>query len=201
MRSSNHRLAVCLLAASLVGLVTACGGNAATSPPPTPEPTPVITPDPHLKEPATADDVFNVIRSAGLPLSVNNATNGDGSTPMVKRINADIGNWPLIITQFRSGAALRTATKWDPKAAPRQGNPPFAFVGLNILIEFGPSTGTLATPDGTRVKQAERLAEVLDPLLWPIEQRSVSPVTVAIHGPSPSPSAASSSAALASTAP
>jgi hypothetical protein len=160
----------------------------------------VITPDPHLHDPATADDVFNVIRSAGLPLSVNNATKGPG--PMIKRINADIGNWPLVITQFRSGAALRSATKWDASRPPRQGNPPFTFVGLNILIEFGPSTGALATPDAPRVKQAERLAAVLDPLLWPIEQRSVTPMTFASHGsPSASMTPAPSSAAAASSAP
>jgi hypothetical protein len=195
MRTSGHRLVVCVLAASLVGLVAACGGNAAKSAPPTPQPTPVITPDPHLHDPATADAVFNVLRSVGLPLTVNNATNGQASAPIVKRINANIGGWPLLITQFRTSALLRSVTKWDAAKPPLQGNPPYAFVGLNILVEFGPTANGLARPDGTRVQQAETLVAVLDPLLSPLEQRSVSPVTVAKNGPPPASLPATPSAA------
>ena len=154
-------------------LVTACSSPPPSVVPVTPRPTPVITPDPHLTEPATADDIFMAIRVGDLPLSVTNATSGDATSPIVKRINADIGNWPLVISEFRTSALLRKALKWDPKKAVAQGNPPYAFVGLNILIEFGPVTGLPARPDALRQKQAEGLVGLIDPLLWPLEQRSI----------------------------
>jgi hypothetical protein len=166
-------------------------------------PTPVITPDPHLSEPATADELFTAIRSGGLPLSVNNATAGDATSPLIKRINAQIGNWPLIISEYRSSAALRAVTKWDAAQAPVQGDPPFAFVGLNLLVEFGPITGPLANPDAMRREQAEKLIALIDPLLWPLEQRSVVAIptrTAAVASPAPSAIPAAS-AAPASAAP
>lgn len=173
MRLSNHaaRLGAGAVIATL--LVTACGSTPPSVAPPTARPTPVITPDPHLTEPATADQIFVAIRVGDVPLSVNNATSGDPTSPIVKRINAAIGNWPLIITEFRSSAALRQATKWDATKPPTQGNAPYTFVGLNILIEFGPVTGVLAAPDADRQKQAKVLVDLIDPLLWPMEQRSV----------------------------
>lgn len=197
MRTSNHaalRL-VTLLAAFVAGLA-ACGSPAPSSPPPvTPRPTPVITPDPHLAEPATADEIFSAIRVGKLPLAVNNATAGDPNSPVVKRINADIGNWPLIITQFRTSELLRETMKWDAAKPPAQGNAPYTFVGLNIVIEFGPTTGKLATPDASRQEQAERLIALVDPLLWPLEQRSVAPLaTKTAPPPSGDPSAATAAA-------
>ena len=154
-------------------LLTACSSPPPSLVPVTPRPTPVITPDPHLTEPATADDVFRAIAKGKLPLNVTNASSGDPTSPIVKRINADIGNWPLIISEFRTSALLRKAVKWDPKKPVAQGNPPYAFVGLNILIEFGPVTGLLARPDAIRQQQAEGLVALVDPLLWPLEQRSL----------------------------
>lgn len=173
MRVSNHAARLGAVAVIATLLVTACGSTPPSVAPPTARPTPVITPDPHLTEPATADQIFVAIRVGDVPLSVNNATSGDPTSPIVKRINAAIGNWPLIITEFRSSAALRQATKWDPATPPTQGNAPYTFVGLNILIEFGPVTGVLAAPDADRQKQAKVLVDLIDPLLWPMEQRSV----------------------------
>ena len=193
MRVSNH--AIRAIFALIVGLslfLSACGSTVApSSAPPTAAPTPVITPDPHLTEPATSDQVFNAIRSGGLPLSVNNATAGGPESPIIKKINADIGNWPLLVTEFRSGAALRKATGWDPTKPPRQGNPPYAWVGLNILVEFGPATGKLVPPNDVRQAQAATLAALIDPLLWPLQQRSVVPIptrTAIPPSPPPSPS-------------
>jgi hypothetical protein len=160
-------------AAVAIMLLTACGSPPPSPSPATPRPTPVITPDPHLIEPATADDIFKAIRVGDLPLNVTNATAGDPTSPIVKRINADIGNWPLIISEFRTSDLLRRTTNWDPTKPPVQGSPPYAFVGLNILIEFGPITGVLARPDAMRQQQAEGLIALIDPLLWPLEQRSV----------------------------
>jgi predicted small lipoprotein YifL len=196
MRSSNHsaRGIRTLLVLVVVAGLAACGNAVPSSAPSaTPRPTPVITPDPHLTEPATADAIFGAIRVGQLPLAVNNATAGDPNSPVVKRINADIGNWPLIITQFRTSELLRETMKWDPAKPPAQGNAPYTFVGLNIVIEFGPTTGVLATPDASRQEQAERLVALVDPLLWPLEQRSVAPLptkTAAATSGDPSPATA-----------
>jgi hypothetical protein len=184
-------------------LVAGCSSAPITTARPTPRPTPVITPDPHLTEPATADQVFTAIRVGDLPLSINNATRGDSTSPIVKRINADIGNWPLVISEFRSSAALREATGWDASQPPGQGDPPYAWVGLNVLIEFGPVTGPLQAPDARRQDQARVLVDLLDPLLWPLEQRSVIRISTQTSPPA-SPAAASVAApsvAPASSAP
>lgn len=178
MRSSNRSgRGFRTLLATMTIVVVGCGNAVSSgSPPPSARPVPVITPDPHLTEPATADAVFNAIRVGKLPLSVNNASAGDTTSPIVKRINADIGNWPLIISQYRSSDVLRTTLKWDPTKPAAQGSAPYVFVGLNIVIEFGPTTGKLQTPDANRQEQAERLVALVDPLLWPLEQRSVAPL-------------------------
>ena len=197
MRSSNQSVQrlVTLVIAVTAGLAACASPAPSSAPPATPRPTPVITPEPHLTEPATADEIFTAIRVGKLPLSVNNATAGDPNSPVVKRINATVGNWPLIITEFRSIALLRETLKWDPANPPAQGNAPYTFVGLNIVIEFGPTTGVLATPDATRRDQAERLVALVDPLLWPLEQRSIAPLaTRTSPPPSIDPSAATAAA-------
>jgi hypothetical protein len=179
-------------------LLAGCSSAPPSSAPATARPAPAITPDPHLTEPATADEVFTAIRVGDLPLTVNNATSGDPNSPIVKRINADIGNWPLVISEFRSSAALRETTGWDGAAPPEQGDPPYSFVGLNVLIQFGPVTGPLQAPDVRRQDQARMLADLLDPLLWPMEQRSVVRLatrTVAPASGAPAGSAAPSAAA------
>ena len=163
MRVSNHRARrILALAPVLVvfATVAACGSTPAPSvaASPTAIPTPVITPDPHLSEPATADQIFNAIRRGDLPLSVNNATAGAANAPMVKQINAQVANWPLIITEFRNAALLRT------------------WVGMNIIVTFGPTTGAPTAPDATRQEQAKDVVALIDPLLWPLEQRSLTPI-------------------------
>lgn len=198
MRVSNHAARLAAGVAVAMMLVTACGSPPPSVAPPTPVPTPAITPDPHLTEPATADDIFRAIRVGDLPLNVTNANSGDPLSPVVKRINASIGNWPLIISEYRTSALLRAKYKWDPSKPPVQGNPPYAFVGLNILIEFGPTTGLLARPDDMRQKQAAGLVALIDPLLWPLEQRSVIPLVTKSAGPA---SASASGAIVASPAP
>jgi hypothetical protein len=193
MRVSNHatRLAAGVVVA--VMLVTACGSPPPSSAPPTVRPTPVITPDPHLTEPATADQVFAAIRAGDLDLLVNNAMSGGPGSAVVKRINGAIDNWPLVITQYQSSAILRTAGDWEPTKPPGQGNPPYAFVGLNILVEFGPNTGIVEAPGILRQEQATALVALLDPALWPLEQRSVIPVVTRTALPA-SPGASASSA-------
>jgi hypothetical protein len=192
MRVSNqsgraHGAAAALLAVML----TACAASVPSSaPPPTVAPTPVITPNPHLTDPATADAIFSAIRSAGLPLSTSNAFAGAPNAAVVKRINAAVDNWPLIITQYKNTATLRAAVKWDPSKPPAAGSPPYAFVGLNIMVAFGPPSGKPVPPDASRQAQALRLVGAMDPLLWPIQQRSVTPIpTSAPPAATPAPSA------------
>jgi hypothetical protein len=170
-----------------IGLTACASSVPSTAPSPTVAPTPVITPDPHLTEPATADAVFGAIRLAGLPLSVTNAIGGDPNSPIVKQINAAVDNWPLVITQYKDGKTLRTAAKWDPAKPPGSGNPPYAFVGLNIMISFGPTAGVAAPPDANRQAEAQRIIDVIDPLLWPLEQRTVRPVPTRTSVPSTAP--------------
>jgi len=172
--------------------LTAC---AASAPPPTPAPTvaptPVITPDPHLTDPATADEVVRAIGSTGLPLSLPNAIAGDAASPFVKRLNGALDNWPLTVTQYKSSATLRAAIKWDPAKPPADSNAPYLFVGLNILISFGPTSGRPVAPDPARQAEAQRLAAALDPLLWPLEQRSITPILTRLAPtPTPAPSTA-----------
>ncbi len=191
MRVSNRAARLAAGAVMATVLVTACGSPPPPSASPTVRPTPVITPNPHLTEPATADQVFRAVRAGDLDLQVNNATNGGADEPLVKRINAAVGNWPLVISEYRSGTVLRAAIGWDPGKPPAQGNSPYAFVGLNILVEFGPLTGIPAAPDFTRQGQAEAIVALLDPLLWPLEQRSMVPVVTRTAAPA-SPAASAS---------
>ena len=174
MRGSNHRVRGTLALAMLIAMssaVAACGSSAPPSvAPPTVAPTPVITPDPHLTVSATADQIFNAIRVGKLPLSVNNASVGAPGAPVIKQINAQIANWPLIITEYRSAQVLRDALKWDPTAGPKQGDPPYSWVAMNILIAFGPVTGKPTTPDADRQEQARALISLVDPLVWPISR-------------------------------
>ena len=178
--------------------LTACAASVPSSvPPPTVAPTPVITPDPHLTAPASASAIFNVIRPAGLPLSITNTIGGDPNSPIITQINAAVDNWPLIITQYKNTATLRAAVKWDPSKPPAAGSPPYAFVGLNIMVAFGPPSGKPVPPDASRQAQALRLVGALDPLLWPIQQRSVTPIpTSTPPAATPAPSAAKPKASV-----
>ena len=164
--------AVALLSLVLVVIAAGCGPAAVASSAPTPLPTPAPTPDPHLKEPVTADQVYLAIASGRMQLYPNNATTSEGS--IVKRINADLEGWTLRITAYTNATAMRKATTWKAGVAPGRGEAPYNFAALNIVIEFGPMSGVAPqVPDPRHQATAVRLVEVLDPLLWPIEQHSV----------------------------
>ena len=171
-----------------VVLVAACGQTAAQSAPPTPIPTPVITPDPHLTEPVTADQVFRILGSAKLGMKANNATLGGGNPEILKVINADIGNWPLRITEYRSSAALRKDLGWKAGAAPVRNEAPYGIAGLNVLVEFGPisTAGVPKAPEADRQQIAASIVAVLDPLLWPLTQHSVTSAPARTIEPRPS---------------
>ncbi len=187
------RLAATLIVA--LAVAAACADAPPSAPPPTAAPTPVITPDPHLADPATADQVFLALGAAGLRLTANNAASGPPDGPLVKRINATFLGWPLTVSQYRTTAALQELTAWAPDERPGQGEPSVAIAGLNILVEWGATTGAQPKdPAGPQIQGLIDLATAMDVLLSPLRARSV----VAVPGVvtvAPAPSAAPTSSA------
>ena len=184
-----------MLFVGLLGVgLAACGSPPPASIAPSSTPAPTATPDPHLVEPVSADDIFRDIGKGGLKISAVNANLGQGNPDIVKVINADLGGWPLRITQYRSSAILGRALAWTAGQRPGADEAPFAFAGLNILITFGPiSAAPPSAPDPARSQAATALVGVLDPLLWPLAQRSVTVIpsrtAAPIATPTPSPTA------------
>ena len=188
MRHSNHTGGGRRLPAVAVGvavlILAGCGASANGSVPPSAAPTPVVTPDPHLKEPVTADQIYTILAGAKLQVIANSANLGRGNPLIVKQINASIASWPMRITQYRSAADMTKALGWKPGQAPGGNEAPYAFAGLNVLIQVGPITQRPpATPDAMRQQSAAAVVAILDPLLWPLRQRSV----VAIPSRTPEP--------------
>jgi len=180
-----------------VVLVTlgACG----TAPSPTPQPIPVVTPsprpDPHLSDPTTGNLVYSALIAAGLRVVGNAAITSVGGAEPRRRINATFDSWPLIIEEYSTSKALAAATKITPTSTPRPGDPPFAFAGLNIRIEFGPTTEDKIPTNVTEptATAASDLAAALETIIGPIRQVAVAPVslpTLAAPAASASPEAA-----------
>jgi hypothetical protein len=180
-----------LAVAVAIGLLAgACGGGPPSTPPgsPTPIPTPAATPVIHLSEPAKADSVYLALLAAGLKIAPNNASSGGPGREPVKRINATYAGWPLAIIQFSSSKSLQAATKWKSGTKPGQGEASITFVGLNILVQWGPTTGTTPKePEGAQLAAAEALHRALDPLVSPLAARMIVPIPgVAVPTPEPS---------------
>lgn len=196
MRSRGaERLAALVTAGAIV--VAACGAGAPTPAPGTPRP--VVTPDPHLSSPALADDVWRALSRGGLRIVANNATAGEGGDEPVKRINATFLGWPLFVSQYASERALAKANDWEHGATPGDGEAPFTFAGMNILVTWGPSkTGRPPTkPDARKSAGLTDLIRVLDPLLSPLRARAIVPVAL----PSTPQSASAEESAGPSAAP
>lgn len=178
-----------------VALSIAVTSAACASPPPSatpsPTPTPLVTPDPHLPDPTTADDVFLAIGALGLRLTANNATTGSGG--LVKRVNASYGGWPLIISEYVSAAELSERLGQAFEGVPGGDEPTVAVAGLNILVTWGPTS--LAPPEApvpARAAHLVELAQALDVLLGPLRVRSVVPLAVSTPQPRASASSGSS---------
>jgi hypothetical protein len=188
MRHSNHDSRGRRLPTWAVGLlafiIAGCGSSAVGSPSPSAAATPAATPDPHLSEPVAADDIYRAFGKGGVVITAINANLGQGNPNIVKQINANLGGWPLRITQYKSGDALRRVLDWTVGQSPGGDEAPYAFAGLNILIQFGPiSARAPSIPDAGRLQAAASIVAILDPLLWPLAQRSV--VAIPIRTPIP----------------
>jgi hypothetical protein len=155
-----------------------------------------VTPPALLTDPASVDVVYRKLSAAGLRITANNAGRGQGGEP-VKKINASYRDWPLIISQFSSSAALLETTKFVPDVPPVRGQPSYRLVGLNILVEYGPSVtnrGGPPIPDDIRREAALILVEVLGAILGPLQQSSIEPVPLPGASAVPGPSGAASGA-------
>jgi hypothetical protein len=177
-------------------IIAGCGSSAAGSLSPSVSPAPAATPDPHLSEPVAADDIYKAFGKGGVVITPINANLGQGNPNIVKQINANLGGWPLRITQYKSGDAMRRELDWTPGQSPGGDEAPYAFAGLNILIQFGPiSARAPGIPDAGRLAAAASIVAILDPLLWPLAQRSVvaipmrTPIPVATPAPTAKPTA------------
>ena len=152
-------------------------------------PTPVITPDPHLSDPADLDTIFAELTKAGLVITPINA--GAATEPR-RRINATYLDWPLTMSEFSSAEALVAATGWTTGALPDRGDAPFTIIGLNIMVEYGPKVTNAVTPqlpEARYLSAAATLGRTLDPLLGPLDQRSVTPLPLPTATPPPTPEA------------
>lgn len=186
MRDSNRsplgrRRSLALLVIACA-LATACGGDPPASPPP-PTPVPTASPSPapiHLSDPAAADAIFHALGKAGLKVKANTAGSGRSGHEPIRRISATYLDWPLVVSEYSSSKALARAKPWKVGAKPAQGEPPIAFIGLNILIEWGPTSTGLRPkkPSARELAALATLVEILDPLLSPLKARTAAPITI-----------------------
>ena len=205
MRTSNHSafrrpwlrsygVALSLIVVGL--LVAACGdGAAASTAPPTPTPTPVVTPNPQMTDPASAAAVFTAIARAKLPIVANNAASGKDP---VNQINATYHDWPLLISEYKSAASLAKAKPWTPGDPPKRGEAPVSIIGLNILIEWGPTTG--AKPPilaANQILVMDEFLNMIGPYIGPLTVRSSTPLDVPGSTAAPTPDASPSAKASA----
>jgi hypothetical protein len=189
MRDSNRSASAgrghTLASIVLVGLLAAACGGSAPTPTPAPAvvstPAPSPTPDVHLASPTTLEDIFKGLQVAGLDMVANNAGAGHGGEP-IRTLNATYDGWPLVLSQYSSAKALAKAKKWKAGKAPGQGEPPLAIKGLNILVEWGPTTGRRPPkPDPAQSTSLTKLVAALDPLLFPLKVRANVPVELPEH--------------------
>lgn len=165
---------------ALLALVVAACAGAPPSPSPSPIPTPVVTPNPHLGDSATAQEVFNGLGRAGLVITPNTATSGSKDGAVVTRIFATYLGWPLDVTEYRTSDALDKVATWTPGEGPGRGEPPVTVAGANILVTWGP-TASGAKPTMPDDRQTEGLADLvgaLERLLAPLRARTNSAVAI-----------------------
>jgi hypothetical protein len=133
-----------------------------------------------MTDPANVDAIFHALDKAGLKIKANNAGSGGAGNEPVRRINATYLDWPLVVSEYSSAKALAKARPWKDGVKPAQGEPPIAFIGLNILVEWGPTTTGVRPkkPEDRELAALDSLIEILDPLLSPLKARTIVPVTI-----------------------
>ncbi|HET7725849.1 MAG TPA: hypothetical protein VFK54_00855 [Candidatus Limnocylindrales bacterium] len=183
-RPVRHRASVTVLSALV--LVAGCGGAApSATTAPTPRVTP--TPDPHLAEPASVDQVIASLAAMGMTVITNNASRGRDGEP-VKIVNATFAGWPLSIAEYSSTAKRRELHPLDGSTV--EGTR-MLLAGLNILVLYGPPDRPDApSPDPGFMDSALALAQALEPLLGPLEHAGLLAPAASPASPDPSPSAA-----------
>lgn len=173
----GRRSAVGLVVTAVI--VAACGSSTPSVPPST-APTPIVTPDPHLPSPATAQQVFTGLGKAGLRITPYTASFGPEGSEVVTKVFATYLGWPLDVIQFESPGALTEAIAWPAGAAPGRGEPPLTLAGGNILVTWGPAVSGArpGEPDELRAQGLRRLVSALDALLAPLRIRTSFPAAV-----------------------
>lgn len=169
----------------LAGLLVAgaCGGPSANSSP-TPTPAPSPTPDSHLREPARADVIYSTLFERGLTLIPTNASVGRDPERV---INATYAGWPLVLLQYRTSVTRQQLDPLKAGDAPRKGDAPFTFAGLNVVVEWGPRIDGRVPrfANSSQVESARTLAAELDRLIGPLAERSTQPVAPRLATPVP----------------
>ncbi len=181
----------------LAVLVAACGASAVT-PTPTPPPAVVIptpTPDLHIGGSTDANRVFQILAAAGLP--VHQESLGGPGPKGEPRLTLYVvaGAIPMAIGQYSSPKAL-AAAGYRPGSPVAKGDAPFEIWTSNVVVHLGEQTaGRLpGEPDAAVVTTAQRVVDVLDPYLGPLNQRAVQPVDLPSQAPTASPSTPPSAA-------
>jgi hypothetical protein len=177
------------VAAIVGGAFAGCGSSQAT-PTLAPVPPPTPTPNPHLSAPVSVDQLYNKLKKAGLTLYLNTADAGIDGEPR-KRLNLTYEGWPLLIAEYSSATALTRETGFDPARRPGDGDPAYAIVGENILVQYGLTVVNKppTAPAARWTAAATRLVAVLDPLLGPLRQSSLVPLALPTAIPTVAPTA------------
>ena len=154
-----------------------------------------------MTAPAHADDVYLALLADDIAIAPINADTGVGGRDPVKRIHATYDGWPLAISEYKSAKTLASATHWAAGAKPGRGEAPIAFIGLNILVQWGPIATTTApkTPVGPKLASAGRLRDALARLVGPLSERTIVPLppTTPVSSPGSSAGAGLSAAPTA----
>jgi len=204
-RGRGRPLAPIVVVAIVAASIVAACGSPTTSPTPAPSravATAAPSRDPHLAAPTTLEVIYKAFQDAGLKVVADTAASGRNGNEPQRKLIATYDGWPLIISEFSTAKALNKATKWKRGKHPTQGEPPFAVKGLNILVEWGPTTGRRPPkPDAKQRQSIAAIIAALDPIAYPLSVRSSVTVDVPTHTPIPTASPAASGSPKESTSP
>lgn len=186
-----RRIGVFAVAVLITGVIAGCGSTASSAPPPTQAPSLYAfpTPWPPFTEPPTADQVYLALLADRIDIVPTTASSGANGKDPIKRIDGNYKGLPIAISQYKTADTLKAATKWKAGAPPKAGEPPVSFIGQNILVRWGPTSGPSATTlTDQQVAAALTLRTALERLVGPLTDRTVVPVATPTPIPSAGPS-------------